>query len=140
MEIKRSVFIRAPRSRVWRALTTAEEFSKWFESTPQVPFTPGVTVPMVARNKGWEGYRYEITIEKVEPERTFSWTWSHEGSAPTHVEFTLDEVSGGTQLTVHETGFDRLTAEERAKWFKLNSEGWDYQIANIERYVLSQAA
>lgn len=39
--IERSILINAPRSRVWRALTTPGEFREWFGLAPNGEFTPG---------------------------------------------------------------------------------------------------
>ncbi len=61
----------------------------------------------------------DITIERVEPERLFSYRWhpvrdrsrvDYSAEPTTLVEFRLEEVPGGTQLTVIESGFDRLPA------------------------------
>jgi len=51
------------------------------------------------------------------------------------VEFTLDEVDGGTRLSIVESGFDRLPPERRLNAFRMNSEGWDEQTKNIEKHV-----
>ncbi len=53
----------------------------------------------------------------------------------TLVAFTLEEVEGGTALTVVESGFDRITLARRAEAFRMNTEGWGGQITNLERYV-----
>ena len=91
----------------------------------------------------------EITIEKMEPERLFSWRW-HPGDIDpkrdlskeptTLVEFTLEEADKGTVLTVVESGFDQLSPAYRATALRLNNEGWDEQLKNIERHVAGTAA
>ena len=42
--IEKTIVLRAPRARVWRALASHEEFGKWFGVIMDKPFTPGATV------------------------------------------------------------------------------------------------
>ncbi len=53
----------------------------------------------------------------------------------TLVTIELEEVPGGTWLTVVETGFDSLPAARRASAFRMNEEGWTIQLKNVERHV-----
>ena len=53
--------------------------------------------------------------------------------------FELEEVSGGTKLTVIETGFDSLPVHRRADALKMNDEGWAEQVRNIEKHVATNA-
>jgi uncharacterized protein YndB with AHSA1/START domain len=80
----------------------------------------------------------------VDPERLFSYRWhpyavepgvDYSNEPTTLVEFRLDEVAGGTELTVVESGFDRIPATRRADALRMNDAGWAEQIKSIERYV-----
>ena len=142
--IEKSIFLRAPRSRVWRAIATPEEFGSWFGVKLEGAFAPGARVTGRITVKGYENLPMEITIEKVEPERLFSYRWhpyaiapkvDYSGEPTTLVEFRLEEVAGGTQLTVIESGFDRIPASRRAEAFRMNEGGWAGQLKNIERHV-----
>jgi uncharacterized protein YndB with AHSA1/START domain len=93
---------------------------------------------------GYEHLTWTVTVEKMEPERLFSWRWcpnaidpnkdySHEPT--TLVTFELTEVPGGTLLKVTESGFDNVPLERRDTAYRGNSEGWAIQMGNIERYV-----
>lgn len=145
-QISRSSFMRAPRSRVWHALTEISEFSRWFSvETAEPAFLPGARVRMVSTYEG-PCYRAEFFLDVVEmvPERTFSWRW-HPGAnllnedllkePMTLVTFQLEDAEGGTQVTVTETGFDQLFAERRSRVFGENQEGWKIQMANLERHL-----
>lgn len=142
--IQRQTLIRAPRSRVWHALTTAGEFSKWFSADVEGPFVPGKRIEHVSTHPSSKGKRFYFIVERMEPEHTFSWRW-HPGSAQsdedgtTLVEFHLEEVQDGTLVTVTETGFDRISLARRAKAFQENSRGWDIQLESLKQY-LSQPA
>jgi len=143
--IERTTLIRASRERVWRALTTPQDFGKWFCAEVDGPFVPGERVNMVSTHHLCTGDpRFYLTVESMEPEHKFSWRW-HPGAArpgedgSTQVEFKLEEVSDGTLVTVTETGFDRISLERRAKAFEQNGKGWEIQLESLGRYA-SQAA
>jgi uncharacterized protein YndB with AHSA1/START domain len=144
--IEKTIVLRAPRSRVWRAIATAEEFGAWFGVKLEGAFALGARVRGRITTPGYEHLTMEITIEQVDPERLFSYRWhpnaidpgvDYSGEPTTLVEFRLDEVAGGTRLTVIESGFDRIPLERRAEAFRENDQGWAEQIKNIERYVMA---
>jgi uncharacterized protein YndB with AHSA1/START domain len=142
--IEKTLRLRAPRTRVWRALTDHEEFGSWFRVKLEGPFTPGGRVKGRITYPGYEHLVMDVTVETMEPEKLFSFRWhpyaidpavdySHEPS--TLVEFSLEDTKDGTQLTVVESGFDRLPAARRAEAFRANEGGWSEQMQNIERHV-----
>lgn len=141
--IEKTVLLRAPRSRVWRALTDAEEFGTWFRVALEEPFAVGKTVRGQITFPGYEHMTMEMIIERMEPERLFSYRWHPGAEAPedpataptTLVEFHLEEVSEGTRLTVIESGFDRLPPDRRDQAFRENEEGWACQMENIRSHV-----
>lgn len=146
--IERQVLIRAPRSRVWRALTDPAEFGAWFGVKVEGTFAPGARVRGRITHKGYEHLTWDITIDRMEPERLFSWRWhpyavepgvDYAAEPPTLVVFELEEVSGGTRLTVVESGFDDVPLARRALAYRMNSEGWTIQTGAIERYVAAKA-
>ena len=73
--IEKTVVLRAPRSRVWRALTTPDEFGAWFGVNLAGAFTPGARVAGRITTKGYDHLTMEILIERVEPEHRFSYRW-----------------------------------------------------------------
>lgn len=139
--IERKIMIHAPRSRVWRALTTAQEFAKWFSAELEGSFSPGKRMDMISTHPCGKNARFYVIIEQMNPEHTFSWRWQpgSEDDASTIVEFHLEEVEGGTVVTVTETGFDGISLARRAKAFEDHSRGWDTQMESLKQYA-SQAA
>jgi uncharacterized protein YndB with AHSA1/START domain len=146
--IEKKILLRAPRSRVWRALTDAEEFSRWFGVKMASAFTPGARVRGTITMKGYEGKTMEITIDRVEPERLFSFRWhpaaidpdaDYSAEPTTLIVFELEEVANGTMLTVVESGFDKIPLARRAEAYRLNEQGWAAQMKNIEQYVAKAA-
>ncbi len=140
--IVKTTLLKAPRSKVWRALTDPAAFSSWFGCELREPFVPGARVRGPVTHPGYEHLMMDITIGEVQPERLFSWLWHPGGdshidpSEPmTTVVFELEEVPEGTRLTVTETGFDRIPPSRRAKAYRENNEGWDGQIENLRNHL-----
>jgi hypothetical protein len=44
-------------------------------------------------------------------------------------------MGGGTLLKVVESGFNDIPEARRLKAFRMDSRGWDEQMANIEEYL-----
>ncbi len=143
--IERKILLKAPRARVWRALSNAEEFGDWFGvALKGKTFTAGERVQGNITYPGYEHVVFDIVIERMEPERLLSWRWHPAAVDPavdyspeptTLVVFELKEVDGGTLLSVVESGFDNIPPARRLDAFRMNSNGWDGQMKNIEKHV-----
>jgi uncharacterized protein YndB with AHSA1/START domain len=142
--IEKAITLRAPRSRVWRALANAEEFGAWFEVKFAGAFKAGQRIEGQITSPGYEHVKLEIFVERMDPERLFSYRWHPYATDPavdysteptTLVEFRLEDVAGGTQLTVVESGFERIPLERRAEAIRKNDDGWAAQLESIERHV-----
>jgi len=142
--IEKQILLRAPRSRVWRALSDAKEFGAWFGVDLEGPFAPGASVRGKVTHPGYEHMTFELEVERMEPERIFSWRWHPAAIEPgvdyskepaTLVVFELEEKGGGTLLKVVESGFDRVPVARRAKAYRLNEEGWGAQMKAIEQHL-----
>jgi len=153
--IEKKVMLRAPHERVWRAISESKQFGTWFGVEFDGPFVAGtrligklvpttVDAQAAERQKPYKGLAFEFSIDRVEPMRVFSFRWHPYAVEPgvdyateptTLVVFELEEVSGGTMLTVTESGFDRIPLERRAKAFANNEQGWEAQTKLIEKYL-----
>jgi uncharacterized protein YndB with AHSA1/START domain len=145
--IRKQIELKAPVARVWRALTDYREFSEWFHVKLEGPFVAGQVARGQVTHPGYEHVILKITVQKIEPERLFSYTWhpyavdasiDYSGETPTLVEFRLEPVQDGTLLVVTESGFDRIPASRREEAFRRNDGGWAQQIKNIESHVVSK--
>jgi len=164
-KIEKQITLLAPVSRVWRALTDAKEFGRWFGFTLENPFVEGKTIrgtfngeldeaaiAEAQRQRGVEPSGIEIpsgslvfcTVERIEPERYFAFRWipysidaeaDPEHEATTLVEFRLEAVPEGTRLSIVESGFENVPAHRRARAFRMNEGGWAAQAENIKQYV-----
>ena len=150
--IEKQIELRAPISRVWRALTDHRAFGEWFGVRIDGPFVEGQVSRGHMTYPGYEHVKWEAVVEKVEPERLFSFTWAHPKSfdkatysgdyssdPKTLVEFKLEKTSNGTLLRITESGFDQLPADLRLEAFRRNEGGWTEQVKNLEIYVAKQA-
>jgi uncharacterized protein YndB with AHSA1/START domain len=144
--IEREILLKAPRSRVWRALSDAAEFGDWFGvSFAGKAFLAGQTVQGKVTYPGYEHIVMEVQIQQVVPEQLLSWRWHPAALDPavdyseeptTLVVFELTEAEGGVLLTIVESGFDKIPPARRATVFRLNTSGWNEQIQNIEKHVI----
>jgi uncharacterized protein YndB with AHSA1/START domain len=98
--------------------------------------------------KPYEGTVFEIVVDRIEPQRVFSFRWHPYAVEPTEdysaepmtvVLFMLEDAGTGTSLTVSESGFDKIPASRRAKAFESNEGGWTMQMKLIEKYVSGRA-
>ena len=142
--IEKSIELKAPLARVWKALTDHEEFGKWFRVKLDGPFVPGEASTGHITHPGYEHVKWHAVVQKVEPMRLFSFTWhpyaidpkvDYSGEPSTLIEFTLEERGKGTLLRVVESGFDKLPAHRRDLAFHRNEEGWASQVKNIAEHV-----
>lgn len=147
--IERSLVINAPRARVWRALTDAEEFGTWFGTNLKgQAFVPGQRTRGQKTSDGKEHLWFDIVIERIEPQDLLSYRWhpysldpavDYTNEEPTLVTFTLKDAPGNaTLVTVVESGFDRVPPQRRMEAFRMNTRGWEIQMKRLEQHVATQ--
>ena len=157
--IEKHIDVQAPRSRVWRALADSREFAEWFGLELDGPIQPGahragtfvgsaVDADVARAQRVHAGRRFPILIERVEPERLLSFRW-HPGAVDpekdysaeptTLVEFLLEDISGGTRVTVIESGFENIPLARRAEAFSGNEQGWTIMIGVLGKHVSGNA-
>ena len=142
--VEKRIELKAPVSRVWRALTDYREFGEWFRVKLDGPFVAGEVSRGRITYPGYEHLKWEAVVQKMEAERIFSFTWHPYAIDPkvdyskepqTLVEFKLEKTATGTLLLLSESGFDKIPADRRMEAFRMNDGGWTQQMKNIERHV-----
>ena len=153
--IEKRVVLRAPLDRVWRAISDAEEFGRWFGVRFDGPFVAGAAVgaaivpttvdaEVAKRQEAHTGTKSTWQIVAIEPKRRFAYRWhpfaidpdiDYESEPTTLVEFTLTEAPDGVLLTIVESGFDSIPTSRRSASFEANSEGWAIQTDMVRRYL-----
>jgi uncharacterized protein YndB with AHSA1/START domain len=133
--IERQMTFPVPREDVWAAITEPEHLSKWFGSGAELDLRPG--------GEGifrWDKTEVRVTVQEVEPPSRFSYRWEPSqtpaGGPTTLVQFELEEVEGGTRLSLVESGFANLPAESRRE----NEFGWDEELGDLRAYVFERVA
>ena len=132
-EIRQSIVIKADRERVWRAITTPQHFSKWFEMDIRFPkLAPGEEMLFDPN-----GYNEKGRIAVVEPPERFAFYWTAEPgmTIETLVTFQLESIPEGTRLTVTDVGYDALPSTVMPRRFEQNNEGWSIQVQRVAHYV-----
>ncbi|HJR73349.1 MAG TPA: SRPBCC family protein [Luteimonas sp.] len=157
--IVKQILLKAPRERVWRAISDAQQFGAWFGMAFDAPFAPGAKItgkivptqvdPEVAKSQEpYAGKAFDFTIDRIEPMDLFSFRWHPYAVDPdtdyskepmTLIVFELNDEDGGTRLTITESGFDSIPLARRAEAFAANEGGWEAQTTLIQRYLAQTA-
>jgi uncharacterized protein YndB with AHSA1/START domain len=157
--IEKKILLRAPLDRVWRAISDAKEFGTWFGVEFDGAFAPGARVTgriaptrvdadVAKMQEPYSGMAFDFTVDRIDPMRLFSFRWhpfavdpavDYSKEPTTLVVFELEEVPGGTMLTITESGFDRIPLARRAEAFESNEKGWAMQTKLIEKYLAQKA-
>jgi uncharacterized protein YndB with AHSA1/START domain len=153
--IEKEVLLRAPLGRVWRAISDADEFGRWFGVRFDGPFVAGAPVAGVITptavddevaqaQEPYAGKADTWHIVAVEPQRRLAFRWhpyavesgiDYSQEPTTLVEFTLTETTDGVLLRIVESGFDAIPAERRVSALEHNSQGWAKQTELVRKYL-----
>jgi uncharacterized protein YndB with AHSA1/START domain len=144
--IEKTVTLNAPVERVWRALTDPVEFGQWFRVKMETPFVVGQEARGRITHAGYEHVTWRATVTAMDRLRLFAFTWHPYGidpdvdysvETPTLVEFRLEPKGERVELTIVESGFDKVPAHRRDEAFRMNDRGWTQQVLNIKAHVES---
>jgi uncharacterized protein YndB with AHSA1/START domain len=142
--IEKEILLKAPKARVWRALTDAAEFGAWFRVKLDGPFVAGARTTGRITYPGYEHLTVDLQVVRMDAERVFAYRWHPYAVDPaadysqeptTLVEFRLEDAEGGTLLRLVESGFEALPEARRDEAFLRNDGGWTEQMGNIARHV-----
>jgi len=157
-QIRKEILLKAPRERVWQAISDSASFGSWFGVQFEDPFAAGspitgrivptqVDPAVAALQEPHRGKRFQIWVETIEPMTRFAFRWHPFAIDPNHdyssepmtlVTFEWSDAQGGTLLTITESGFDKIPLARRAQAFKANEGGWTHQATLIEKYLAQQ--
>jgi uncharacterized protein YndB with AHSA1/START domain len=106
MHVTRDVVLETSLAETWELLTDREELAAWL------------------------GRPVDFEADVVPGER-MSFVWSDEGRPPSRVEFHVEEVDGGTRLTVTETSPARASVAGGIARLPIGSQ-WDDRLLGLE--------
>jgi uncharacterized protein YndB with AHSA1/START domain len=132
-EIKQSYTINAPADRVFRALTDADEITRWFASSAKSDAKTGgrfaydYVFADTSRNHSVEGEYRDLT-----PGETVAYSWpAGHAKHPTEVVYTLTPKGGATELTLVHSGWKADALDS----MKEHEMGWGFFLSNLKSYL-----
>ena len=133
--VERSIWIDAPRERVWPFLVRAEELEKWY-ATNFAWEIPTLELGATIRFHNDEYGALEATIDMLEPPHRFALRWHENPPYPSLTTvFELEEENGGTRMTIRESGYEAVPEDERQTWLKQSGDGYSGSVANLKALV-----
>lgn len=148
--VEKVIELRASPARVWRAISSPEQFATWFGLGEPLElvgtFTPGGIVDGIWRVDGKPRRDRFCVVDRVEPERVLAFRWvpyelpegaDHDLHPMTRVELRLEPTEDGTRLTIVESGFSSLPADKQYTRDR-NGRGWAVQSQAIAQHLLGK--
>jgi uncharacterized protein YndB with AHSA1/START domain len=134
---ERTIWIDAPRERVWQAVTTAAGLDAWYApgSTWDIP-----TLKMGANVKFHHVSSETLvaTIDVLDPMDEFALRWQPDKTYPQLVlttGFLLEDEEDGTRVTITECGYEALPEDLRQTWVDSTNEGYGMSMENLKAYL-----
>jgi uncharacterized protein YndB with AHSA1/START domain len=96
--VERETLIEADPDEVWEAITDEDRLEEWLAEEVELDPVEGGDATFRSDDGERSG-----TVQTVEEEERFAFTWARPGEGESLVEFTIEAVPSGTRLTVVET-------------------------------------
>lgn len=120
--LRKTIFLRAPRSEVWAFLTEPHHLAKWFHA-PKQTLAEGQPFEMIGASSGNAVIWGKVKVARPPEYLEHTFSVAPMGGAESLVKWTLTEVRGGTQLALEHSGLP-ATAEGFGLVLSLD-KGWD---------------
>ena len=143
--IETSILLSAAPDRVWRALSDAAEFGRWFRAEVTGEMREGAVLGCRSLYPGTEHMRWDMYIHVMEPNRRLVWDWpafdpsafpdDPDSNARLTVEIAIAPEGDSTRLTLRESGFADLPEGPALAVWQRNEGGWTMQLDNIAAHV-----
>jgi uncharacterized protein YndB with AHSA1/START domain len=131
MNIEITQRIDAAPERVFRALTDADELTRWFASSAESDArTGGDFVLRFEFDDESKNHTYAGQYDEIVPMERVRYPWNGR-FGDTTVEFVLRPADGGTELTLIHSGWTEAAEEAR----QMHEQGWAFFLDNLERYL-----
>lgn len=135
--VERSIWIPAPRERVWQAVTTPAGLNAWYApgSTWEIPMLKlGATVAF----HHVSSETLHATIDVLDPMDEFGLRWQPDKTYPQLVLvtcFILEDEQNGTRMTMTECGYEALPEDARQEWVDSTNAGYGMSMENLKAHL-----
>jgi uncharacterized protein YndB with AHSA1/START domain len=136
MKLVKTIFLKAPRAHVWTFLTEANRLALWFHQGEK-DLEAGGDWALVSNSPGKVGQRVcwgKVRAFEPPARLVHTFTLQRLGGAETTCTWDLEEVDGGTILTLTHDGLERVVDGA----FNVGSDldkGWDEHFVRLRRVV-----
>jgi uncharacterized protein YndB with AHSA1/START domain len=134
LTVERSIWINAPRERVWQAITSPEALMQWYGD-----YWEFSSLELGAEIKFGSPDDFMIaTIQALDAPHRFVIRWPpQEGyhDIAMQTTYTLSEENGGTRVVVTETGFEALPDDIREHRYQQTAKGYETVLEGLKHYI-----
>jgi uncharacterized protein YndB with AHSA1/START domain len=123
--------VEASPEEVWEALTDDDRLEEWL--APEVELDPYEGGEISVRDGDDERTG---TVETVEENERFAFTWSRPGEGESFVEFTIEALPGGSRVTVVETPMYSAAINAAAGPTAMAYGDWGSLLPRLQRSML----
>jgi len=140
--IQREIVVKAPKQRVYTAITDPKQIIAWFPDSVEGSLEVGERPLFTFEGHG----TVQLYVVDAKPYDYFAYRWIPGAGSEdfrgdvrtvpnTLVEFRIEEISEGTKVTLTESGFSSLPSDVAEQKFKDNSGGWEYMMDRLEKVL-----
>ncbi|HEU4744400.1 MAG TPA: SRPBCC domain-containing protein [Anaerolineales bacterium] len=138
--VERSIWIAAPRERVWSAITDPTQLENWF--------SPGTSWTLTALEVGGRLFipdpdtGDETNVQVIQlldpPEHFVTHSLPESPGSSEVTAYLLQEERGGTRLTITNSGYELLPDDGRWSAMEQNAFGFGMMLENLRAYLESR--
>ena len=132
--VERDTLVEASPEEVWEALTDEDRLEEWLAPDVELDPTEGGEIAVRDGDEERAG-----TVETVEENERFAFTWSRPGEGESFVEFTIEALPGGSRVTVVETPLHSAATNTAAGSTAIAAAGWGLRLSrlsHVSRFAL----
>lgn len=126
--LKKSIYLKASKPQVWEYMTDPDKLAIWFHK-PKVPLAEGQGYEMFGTTSGDRLMWGDVIRADPHDYLEYTFTIGPMGDATSTVKWTLEDVAGGTRLSLEHSGLPQGEAA-----FDLTlalDKGWDDHIGRM---------
>jgi uncharacterized protein YndB with AHSA1/START domain len=132
IKVERSIWIDAPRERIWQAITDPAHLAQWL--LPPALGAEMTRDPDDTIFVSMGGMEIPVAIlEAVDPPRSVRSLGLPDRLIA--ITYMLEEENDGTRVTITLTGFERLPADAREDRIAPSGTAWEKALSNLEAHV-----